>query len=212
MDLLLFSADTKLIRACGDQLDGVVIDWERHDKVARQLGADTQITTDTYSDLPLVRSQYDGPLLVRLDGTAARLESELELAVHGGADEILVPMVNSPAAVERVLEAANGRPDVSVMIETPDAVAKAEEFAKLPIRRAFVGLNDLAIARQSSSIFDAVLDGTIGSVRQRFNRPLGFGGLTDPNSGWPIPARLLLNELVAAGCDFTFLRRSFIRD
>ena len=180
MDLLLFSADTKLIRACGDQLDGVVIDWERHDKVARQFGADTQITTDTYSDLALVRSQYDGPLLVRLDGSAARLESELELAVHGGADEVLIPMVSSPFEVERVLEVENGRLVVSVMIETADAVGQADEFATLPIRRAFVGLNDLAIARQSASVFDAVLDGTIESVRQPFNRPLGFGGLTDP--------------------------------
>jgi hypothetical protein len=63
-----------------------------------------------------------------------------------------------------------------------------------------------------SNIFLALGDGTLDRLRPLFAAPFGFGGLTHPDRGTPIPSRLLLNEMVRLGCDFTFLRRSFHAD
>ena len=41
---------------------------------------------------------------------------------------------------------------------------------------------------------------------------LGFGGLTLPGHGRPIATELLAGEMARLGADFTFLRRSFLRD
>jgi hypothetical protein len=75
-----------------------------------------------------------------------------------------------------------------------------------------VGLNDLAIDRGERNIFRAVLDGTVERVRRHFSIPFGFGGLTLPERGDPIPCRLLMGEMIRLGCNFSFLRRSFFRD
>jgi hypothetical protein len=101
---------------------------------------------------------------------------------------------------------------VGILVETLDAVARAAELARLPLTRAYLGLNDLAIERQSCSIFAAVADGTLEHVRRPFEVPFGFGGLTLPEGGSPLPCRLLMGEMARLGCRYSFLRRSFHRD
>src|SRR5205823_7797724 len=83
---------------------------------------------------------------------------------------------------------------------------------RLPLSRVYVGLNDLAIDRGAPSIFTAVADGTVERLRGHFRAPFGFGGLTLPDRGSPIPCRLLIAEMARLDCAFSFLRRSFIRD
>jgi len=124
----------------------------------------------------------------------------------------LVPMVRSPAELERIIDLARERCGVGTLIETAAAVECASELAKLPVSRFYVGLNDLAIERRSASIFDAIADGTVERVRAAVPGPFGFAGLTAPEGGRPIPCRLLIGELVRLDSTFTFLRRSYRRD
>ncbi len=49
-------------------------------------------------------------------------------------------------------------------------------------------------------------------VRAASRAPFGFGGLTVPERGAPVPCRLLMGEMIRLGCAFSFLRRSFHRD
>ncbi len=106
----------------------------------------------------------------------------------------------------------NGRCGVGMLLETCEAVVGAADFARLPLSRVYVGLNDLAIARRSANIFEAVADGTVDRLRPLFTVPFGFGGLTLPDAGHPIPCRLLMAEMTRLECTFSFLRRSFRRD
>jgi hypothetical protein len=76
----------------------------------------------------------------------------------------------------------------------------------------YVGLNDLAIQRGCANIFTALIDGTLERIRRPFVVRFGFGGLTLPDCGHPIPCRLLMGEMSRLHCDFSFLRRSFRRD
>ncbi len=80
------------------------------------------------------------------------------------------------------------------------------------LKRVYVGLNDLAIARKTESIFTALIDGTIERIRPLFHVPFGLGGLTLPDRGYPIPCRLIMSELARLRCTFTVLRRSFHAD
>ena len=55
-ELLLFTRDVDLAaRAVAAGVDGIVIDWERAGKRARQLAADTEINLDTVDDLRRMR-------------------------------------------------------------------------------------------------------------------------------------------------------------
>lgn len=221
----LFSTDPRLLFEfsridSADQLPGaVVVDWERKGKQSRQnsatsrIGFDTSLRFDSELDLARARQALSLPIICRINTFGEATALEIERAIELGADEILLPMVRTENEVTCALRLADGRVGVGVMIETKEAVAISGAIAKLPISRAFVGLVDLALDRGSSSIFDALIDGTTDTVRNAIGQvPFGVGGLTLPTQGAPIPARLLMSEIVRLRCSFSFLRRSFLAD
>jgi 2-keto-3-deoxy-L-rhamnonate aldolase RhmA len=214
-EFLLFCVNPDRVReAVAAGVDAVVVDWEQWGKRARQRSLDTQINEHTLEDLRAVRTASSAPVICRVnlgDTTAA----EVENALGAGADEILLPMVTSARQVEAVLDQAAGRAEVGILIETPEAVRSARELAQLPLRRIYLGLNDLALARGTNNIFAAVADGTVERVADTVlaaGRRFGFAGLTLPDRGRPIPCRLLIGELIRLGASFSFLRRSFLAD
>jgi hypothetical protein len=91
-------------------------------------------------------------------------------------------------------------------------VKLAEELAHLPLSRVYVGLNDLAIERRYQNIFVPLIDGILERIRRSFRVPFGFGGLTLPDRGFPIPCRLLIGEMARLECHFSCIRRSFCAD
>ena len=212
-ELFLFSTDPETVsRHASAGVDGFVVDWERIGKDTRQSGADTEINQDTPEDLRRVRSSTDARLLCRLNHPGPWTPGEIDEAVAGRADEILLPMVRSPGEVLEAIRLARGRCGVGILIETVDAVHCASELARLSISRVYVGLNDLSIERRTPSIFEALTDGLVESIRPYFGVPFGLAGLTLPECGRPIPCRLLIGEMARLSCGFSFLRRSWRRD
>lgn len=212
-ELLLFTTDVETVReAVRAGVDGIIVDWECLGKRARQAGADTQVNADTLDDLRRVRRTTDARVVCRVNAVGTETAREVRAAITAGADELLVPMVRSVQALERVLELAGDRCAVGALVETADAVREAPAIAALPLSRIYVGLNDLAIDRGTPSIFTALGDGTVADVARACRGPFGFAGLTLPDRGQPIPCRLLIAEMTRLGSDFTFLRRSYRRD
>jgi hypothetical protein len=213
-ELALFATDLTVVReAVAGGVGTVVVDWEHEGKRTRQALADTEINGHTLEDLHRARAATSAHLLCRLNPPGARTREEVERALAGGADEILLPMVESPAQVDRVLSIVDGRAGVGILVETLAAVAAAEELARLPLSRVYVGLNDLAIERGTPSIFAPLADGLLEDLREWFSSvAFGFGGLTLPEAGAPLPCRLLIAEIVRLRAGFSFLRRSFYRD
>jgi hypothetical protein len=212
-ELFLFATDRELIgRAEAAGIDGFVVDWESLDKRRRQAGADTQINADTLEDLVQVRRKTKARVLCRLNGFGAWSAREIEQAVEAGADELLLPMVRDPAEVETALSLVRGRCGLGILIETVAVFDHLDVLASLPLCRAYVGLNDLALQRRTPNLFAALVDGTLERARAPFRLPFGFAALTLPDRGEPIPCRLLIGEMARLGCSFTFLRRSFYRD
>jgi 2-keto-3-deoxy-L-rhamnonate aldolase RhmA len=211
--LLLFSTHVPfVIAAVSAGVDGIVIDWERLGKHERQAGADTQIGGDTLEDLQRVRASTDALIVCRLNAFSPTTIVEVEAAAQADADEVLLPMVRSPDEVKAVLDYAAGRSRVGIMVETVAAVERVKALTSLPISRVLIGLNDLAIERNSGSIFAAVADGTVEKICRAVTAPVAFGALTIPSEGRPIPCRLLIAEMMRLHCGFGILRRSFHRD
>jgi hypothetical protein len=213
VDLFLFTTDPGWgsdVVAAGAA--GIVIDWERRGKAARQEGEGTQINSDTPADLSRVRGATDGRILCRINGFGPWTAGEVADAVARGADELLLPMVRTTEQVDRTLDLVAGRCRLGILIETQDAVDRAEALAARPLSRVYVGLNDLRIDRRSTELFRPLVDGTVDAVRAAVAQPFGVAGLTLPGGGFPIPGELLAAELVRVGADFTFLRRAFTAD
>ena len=229
--LTLFSTNPTFIQqAVAAGVDAVLVDWEYRGKERRQASADTQINHDTVDDLRRVRSCTDALVICRINGrsavTTGEVEQpveagagvpllptdEIEQAIEAGADELLLPMVRTVEEVELVLDQVAGRCGVGILIETMEAMGLVEKLARLQLSRVYVGLNDLAIERSTRNIFIPLIDGTLECIRRSFHVPFGFGGLTLPDRGYPIPCRLLIGEMARLDCNFSFLRRSFHAD
>src|SRR5262245_57339375 len=204
--LWLFSVDPGFIRtAVHSGVTGVVVDWECTGKERRQARADTEINHHSPDDLRRVRAETEAPIMCRINGLHDDSAAEIDRAIDLGADELLLPMVQAPRDVERALDLVRGRLPLGIFIETRNAVTRAPELCALPVSRVYVGLNDLAIDRGIANIFEAVADGTVDAVRHACPVPFGFGGLTRPDAGDPIPCRLLMGEMARLSTDFTFL-------
>jgi 2-keto-3-deoxy-L-rhamnonate aldolase RhmA len=211
--LVLFAGEEAFVReAIAAGVDSILVDWERIGKRDRQSDADTEINEGTVEDLRRMRNVSPAAVSCRINGVGPTTSAEIEQAVAAGADEIFVPMVRSPSEVERVLREVAERCRVSILVETRDALTHLAALSALPIARVYVGLNDLAIERHSRNLFAPLVDGTLEAVRRQVSQPLGFGGLTLPDRGDPIPCRLLIGEMTRLDCGFCFLRRSFRRD
>jgi citrate lyase beta subunit len=212
-DLFLFTADPDYARQAERAgIDGIVVDWEGIGKRDRQQGADTEINADSPEDLDRIRDAVSCRVICRINQYGEHTPAEIERAIEGGADEVLLPMVRWPHEVEETIALVDRRCGAGILIETPEAVEAIGDFARLPLTRGYVGLNDLAIARGSATIFEAVADQTVERVASQFHRQFGWGGLTIPSAGSPIPSRLLLAEMVRLRCSFSFLRRSYRAD
>ena len=190
-----------------------MVDMERRGKARRQLGADTEIGHASLSDVRKLARVERIKVHCRVNAWSARTRSEVEKAIGEGSHRIYLPMVQRREQAEAFLEAVDSRVETAILIETQTAAQDPTQFADLPLDAVFVGLNDLAISRGSSSIFSAVSDGTVENIRNGLSKPqFGFGGITCIDLGYPIPCRLIMAYLAAVGGSYSFLRRSFKRD
>jgi len=213
---ILMSSDARLIAELAAAPPSahpaaVAVDWERPEhraSWAEHRPTDLQVTA-----LRAVRAASPWPVICRVNEVGPGTIAEVELAIDLGADEVLVPMVRTPGDAERVLHVARGRVGVGMMVETREAAEDPAPYAELGLCRAFIGLLDLAIERGTRSVFTALSDGSVDRIVGALDGlPYGFGGLTDPARGHPVPARLLMGDIVRAGCAFSMMRNAFVAD
>jgi hypothetical protein len=212
--LVLFSIEKTVIQRMDKAgVKGFIVDWENKGKEERQINADTEINYNTFEDLQRVRNATESLVLCRINAPYENTKKEVDKAILAGADEVLLPMIRYPEEVERVLKMVDDRCGTGILIETVEALERLSDLSSLPLSRVYVGLNDLSIERKSDNIFVPLIDGTLDQIRNHFPHiPFGFGGLTLPDHGFPIPCKLLIGEMSRLSCDFSFLRRSFYRD
>lgn len=214
IELWLFTTDRALARtALAAGITCFVIDWERLGKTARQRGADTEVNSDAPDDLRRMSVFSQAKRVCRINHHGCWTKGEVETALSAGATDILLPMAETPEEVESFLRSVDGRARAGILVETTSSCENAADIATLGLDHVYVGLNDLAISRAASNIFEPLTDGTVERLREIFSDcAFGFGGLTVVDGGFPIPCLSLMRELMRLDCDYTFLRRSFKRD
>jgi citrate lyase beta subunit len=95
-DLILFYRDDDFTRAAVEAgIRTIIVDWEKVDKHERQRNFDTQVNSLSARDLGAARACSDGHLICRINSFGTWTESEMKTAMEYGADEILLPMVDS---------------------------------------------------------------------------------------------------------------------
>lgn len=214
LELVLFYTTADFCaRAFAAGITTFVVDFEQRGKAERQRGFNTQINVHHLSDLVHLRRAVPGHIICRIDGWHDDSPDEIQRVIAHGADEILLPMVRSAAEVEAALTVIGERCRLSIMLETVAAVQHAHDFVVFPLRRIYVGLNDLHIERHRPNLFYPLVDGTLDAVFAALGAfSLSFAGLTMPGGGFPLPADMLIKELVRRRAAFGVLRRSFLRD
>lgn len=214
LELVLFGHRPALVRrALEAGIGSLIVDLEQRGKEERQHGADTEINRDRPADLESLVAAGVPRRWCRVNPWGPWSDDEVAAVLAAGATHLLLPMVETPAQAEALLRRVDGRCAAGILVETREAVARAAELARLPLAAIYVGLNDLAISRGSACLFDALVDGTVERVREAFpDTPFGVAGVTVVDGGEPVPFPLLLGEMARLDADFSFLRRSFLRD
>jgi hypothetical protein len=214
LELLLFSTDPRLaVTAERSGVDGFIVDWECKGKSERQRGQDMEVNADTPEDLSNIVAAVNRPVIVRINGIGKHSKEEIDLALELGANGVMLPMAGCAQEVESFLDLVEGRARTIVQIETQGLIDDLARFADLDWDSAYVGLHDLMLSRAASSMWQALIDGTVENVfRILRGRAVGFAGATVIGGGHPIRFTQILHELSRLGAQLTFLRRSFRRE
>lgn len=212
-ELIAFYKDPKLLeQLITFDIDGIIVDLEHKDKNRRQLQFDTQITEHELSDLYTVAKSNPKNLICRINGPKYWTLDEINGVIESGANEILAPMIKNKEEVDWPLEQIDGRVELGLMIETVEAIDMLPEINELPVKRVYVGLNDLAIQEKRQNIFSPLADGRVAKIRETTKALFGVAGLTHPVLGYPVSCRHIIMYLAEIKADYSFLRRSFYRD
>jgi hypothetical protein len=223
----LMSTNTALLQSFAKETGAtrrpgaVIVDWERSGKAQRQenaqssIGFEPSMGTDLPEDLGQIRSLFAGRLIVRTNPVGTTLREELTVARRSGANDVLIPMIQGGHDIDIARNLAGSEIGVGVMLETVDAIQNLEDIVQRRPDFCFIGLVDLAIQRNTTSLFAPLVDSLLDRVASVLNEahiPFGFGGLTLPGFGSPIPVELLMAEMCRLGASFGILRRSFLHD
>ncbi len=217
MELFLFTINhTLAAEALEAGINGIIVDLENHSqKDVRQLGFPTEINHFVIKDLVHLRKQlHQAYIITRVNKwNDAYSDDEFSRVMDAGTNEILLPMVQHPSEIERALTKADRNVEVSLLLETAEMMQHLHLIDAYPLKRVYVGLNDLSISEGYPNLFLPLVNGRIEKIFSHLTKiPFGVAGLTHPQGGNPIPCRLLMNEMVRQRVSFTFLRRSFLKD
>ena len=200
-------------------VDRIFVDMEYIGKADRQGGMDTVQSHHTLEDVKRIKDgMTSARLLVRCNPIHEKTdlspgsEAEIDAIVQAGADIIMLPYFKTVQQVRRFLDCVAGRCQTMLLIETPEAVANADEILDIPgIDEVLIGLNDLSLGYGKRFMFELLADGTVETLCKRCARrgiPYGFGGIASLGKGL-LPAEYVIGEHYRLGSGCAILSRSF---
>ena len=192
----------------------IFIDMEVLGKAERQGHLNTHKAHHTYADISTLRAVLtQAELMVRLNPLHDGTPSEIDQAIAHGAQRLMLPMFCRRAEVRRFLDLVNGRVPVTLLTETPQALARLPTYLDDlgPTDHIHIGLNDLSLGMGLDFLFEPVAAGLLDPIADLLNQkgiPWGFGGIARIGMG-TLPAELVLSEHVRLGSGWVILSRAF---
>jgi hypothetical protein len=194
----------------------IMVDLERNGKFERQKLRDTWISKHEIADIaPVAEMLSDADLMVRINPLYDGSAGEIDAAIAGGADCIMLPMFRTLAEVEAIGAMIAARARFVPLVETGDAMAILEQVARCDaVDEIFIGLNDLHLSLGLDFMFeplgDGMLDDACAALRD-IGKPFGFGGIARIGEG-DLPAEFIVREHARLGSTRVNLSRTFARD
>ena len=200
-------------------VDWVFVDLEVIGKELRQGGMDTVQNHHTVEDVANVKAALSrAKVLVRVNPIHDKMvgypssRDEIDSVIEAGADIIMLPFFKTVEEVEQFVKIVDGRANVCLLVETPEAAILLENIVEIPgIDMIHFGLNDMHLALGMKFMFQLLADGSVDKwtriVRQKGIK-YGFGGLASLDGG-AVPGRMILKEHYRLGSQMVILSRAF---
>lgn len=214
MELILITNDSEMARIAEKAgIDIICIDLEVEGKYKRQGHVDTHIADHKIEDIGKIKKCLDSAqILVRINPYHNDTEDEINKCIEQGADILMLPMFTTKSEVEKFIQIVDGRVEVCLLLETPQALARIKEIIELEgIDRIHIGLNDLHLGMGLDFMFELLSGGIveyIGKIITDKGIRFGFGGIARLGHG-EVPAELILAEHYRLKSRMTILSRAF---
>ena len=217
MTLMFITNDPGLAsHAVASGVDRLFVDLETLGKEERQGHLDTHRATHTPEDVAVLRRALpEAEIMARVNPVQEGSAAEIDAVIAAGADRVMLPMFTTAEEVEAFLDLVDGRAGTTLLLETPQALARVDEILthRARIDEVHVGLNDLHLGLGLDFMFEVLSGGLVdylaGKVRAAGVR-LGIGGIARVGEG-AVPAELVIGEHVRLGSDMAILSRTFHR-
>ena len=213
---LMYITNTKELMEIADStgVDRVIVDLEKIGKGERQRGWNSVISNHTIDDVTLARKTLKhAELMVRINSMNEGSEKEINDVIDRGADIVMLPYFKTADEVRRFVEIAGGRTQVSILVETKEAVENIDEILSIKgIDEVHIGLNDLSHSYGKPFLFEmfpnGVVDYVIAKLKEHGYKNYGIGGIARLNHGL-IPAEDIIAEHYRLGSSCAILSRAF---
>ncbi len=215
LKMMLFT-NHEAIAATADRcgVDRIVVDLEILGKNERQGHLNTRISAHSLDDVRRIRAAVrQAELLVRINPIHAGSAAEIDAVIAAGADILMLPFFNTLAEVQIFLDLVANRAQAFLLLETAQAEAIVDDILALGgFDSIHIGINDLAISKGLSFLFESLLDPGFEILCAKLRTagvPFGFGGITRLNEG-KVAARTVIPEHYRLGSSQIILGRSFL--
>lgn len=214
IDLMLLTNDLEIVTIADEVgINRIFIDLEIIGKKERQGHLSTVISNHKIKDISKVKNILrSSELLVRVNPINTSSQDEIDAVIEAGADIVMLPMFTKPQEVYKFLMILNGRARSSLLLETPQALARIKEILKIDgICEVHIGLNDLHLGMGLDFMFELVSGGIIDyvtNILKEHKIKFGFGGIGRVGTGL-IPAEEIIKEHVRLGSELVILSRTF---
>tara|TARA_B100001059_G_C17806783_1_gene569687 strand:- start:794 stop:1627 length:834 start_codon:yes stop_codon:yes gene_type:complete len=203
---------SKIYDECGVSM--VMVDLESKGKASRQ-PPNSWVSDHQLSDIQSVKSVLkSAELLVRVDSPPSRDKDQVEKAINGGADAIMLPYFFSLDDVRVLNRQIRSRVPMYLLVETLSAVENLEKIlSHFDIEYVHVGLNDLSIEMGLPFMFQALMSKEVDVIAAACSRrgvPFGIGGIARTGMFRP-SADLILSKHKQLGSKGVILNRSFCK-
>lgn len=195
-------------------VDIIFLDLEIIGKIERQGHLDTVISHHHIEDVKLLRNVLTrAKLLVRTNPIHSGSEKEINRIIQDGADIVMLPYFKTLEEVQTFIHMVDGRADVWLLVETPEAVEIIDDIVELDdIDRIHIGLNDLSLGYKLDFMFELLVNGVVEFLCAKCREagiPYGFGGIARLGYGI-LPADYIMGEHYRLASTSAILSRSFL--
>lgn len=194
-------------------VDRIFIDLEINGKVNRQGHLDTVISRHSIVDIQPIRKVLSSSnLLVRVNPIYDGSRTEIDAVIREGAQIVMLPMFTTVAEIEKFIKFVDGRAQVCLLLETPQALTRLDDILEVQgIDEIHIGLNDLHLGMHLDFMFELLSGGIVEYVCKKIAAKgikYGFGGIARVGLGM-LPAEHIIAEHHRLGSEMAILSRSF---